>query len=323
MKNDLFGDKVKYEQFAPPFVLVALLNRFDNRYQSAADAFFKELSWKQMFFLNGITLHNEPPTIKDMADFMGCSHQNVNKLYAKLLREGYIISVQDEKDKRKQRLFLTDKARAFLAENKVEAGKNVNNIFSVVSADELETTIEVMAKLKLGSETEFAAEIETNTSENADIKAKTPHRALKTSLLIFRQIFFYALFPAAFYAAVWLFNKFLDASNYGFGVLMIIISVFAFFVIPCISIVMVRFSMLKWYFDPVAAAMIPVTVVFMFVGSLMKEDNLPFAEAFAQTNVIIWIYCAVLFVTTLLCSFSIKRTKGEYLYKRVWRVLKI
>ncbi len=41
MKNDLFGDKVKYEQFAPPFVLVALLNRFDNRYQSAADAFFQ------------------------------------------------------------------------------------------------------------------------------------------------------------------------------------------------------------------------------------------------------------------------------------------
>ncbi len=147
MKNDLFGDKVKYEQFAPPFVLVALLNRFDNRYQSAADAFFKELSWKQMFFLNGITLHSEPPTIKDMADFMGCSHQNVNKLYAKLLRDGYITSMQDENDRRKQRLFLTDKAREFLARNKAEAGKNVNNIFSVVSADELEMTIEVMAKL--------------------------------------------------------------------------------------------------------------------------------------------------------------------------------
>ncbi len=147
MKNNLFGDKVNYEQFAPPFVLIGLLNRFDNRYQSAADAFFKELSWKQMFFLNGITLFSEPPTIKDMADFMGCSHQNVNKLYAKLLREGYITSVQDEHDRRKQRLFLTDKAREFLARNKEEAGKNVNDIFSVVSADELETTIEVMAKL--------------------------------------------------------------------------------------------------------------------------------------------------------------------------------
>ncbi len=31
MKQNLFGKKVNYESFAPPFVLVALLNRFDNR----------------------------------------------------------------------------------------------------------------------------------------------------------------------------------------------------------------------------------------------------------------------------------------------------
>ncbi len=147
MKNNLFGDKVRYENFAPPFVLVALLNRFDNRYQSAAHAFFRELSWKQIFSMHGITLHREPPTIQDMADFMGCSHQNANKLYAKLLREGYITSLQDEYDRRKQRLFLTDKARAFLAVNKAEAGEHVNDIFSVVSAEELASVIDVMQRL--------------------------------------------------------------------------------------------------------------------------------------------------------------------------------
>ncbi len=147
MKNDLFGDKVKYEQFAPPFVLVALLNRFDNRYQSAADAFFKELSWKQMYFLNVITMFGEAPNMQDIANVMGCSHQNVNKLASKLLKEGYIISEQDENDRRKQRLFLSDKAKEFLSRNKTEAYKCVTDIFSVVSGDELETDISVMAKL--------------------------------------------------------------------------------------------------------------------------------------------------------------------------------
>ncbi len=147
MKNDLFGDKVKYEQFAPPFVLVALLNRFDNRYQSAADAFFKELSWKQMFFLNGITMFGDAPTMQDMADLMGCSHQNINKLAVKLLKEGYIASRQDEKDRRKQRLSLTDKAKDFLSRNKEEAYKCVTDIFSVVSETELEAVIDVMARL--------------------------------------------------------------------------------------------------------------------------------------------------------------------------------
>ncbi len=147
MKQNLFGEKVNYQSFASPFVLIGLLNRFDNRYQSAADAFFKELSWKQMYFLNVITMFGEAPTMQDIADVMGCSHQNANKLASKLLREEYIASRQDENDRRKQRLSLTDKAKDFLSRNKEEAYKCVADIFSVVSETELETAIAVMAKL--------------------------------------------------------------------------------------------------------------------------------------------------------------------------------
>ena len=147
MKQNLFGEKVSYENFAPPFVLIALMSRFVNRYQSAANDFFKELSWQQMFFLNGVTLFKEAPSIKDMADFFGCTHQNANKLYAKLLQDGYIVSQQDENDRRKQRLFLTDKAKVFLADNKVGSSESVKEIFSVVSDDEMEILIDAMAKL--------------------------------------------------------------------------------------------------------------------------------------------------------------------------------
>lgn len=98
-----------------------------------------------MFFLNAVTLFREPPTVKDMADFMGCSHQNANKLYAALLKEEYITSKQDEADHRKQKLFLTKKSKQFLSANKEEAGKSVNDIFSGVSEQELETVIDIMS----------------------------------------------------------------------------------------------------------------------------------------------------------------------------------
>lgn len=147
MKQNLFGEKVSYENFAPPFVLIALMSRFVNRYQSAANTFFKELSWQQMFFLNGVTLFKEAPSIKDMADFLGCTHQNANKLYTKLLQDGYIVSQQDKNDRRKQRLFLTDKAKAFLTDNKVGSSESVKEIFSVVSNDEMEILIDAMSKL--------------------------------------------------------------------------------------------------------------------------------------------------------------------------------
>ncbi len=147
MKNNLFGEKVCYENFEPPFVLIALMSRFVNRYQSAANAFFKELSWQQMFFLNGVTLFKDAPSIKDMADFLGCTHQNANKLYAKLLQDGYIISQQDGNDRRKQRIYLTNKALSFLTDNKVGSSKSVKEIFSVVSNEEMEILIDAMSKL--------------------------------------------------------------------------------------------------------------------------------------------------------------------------------
>ena len=169
MKNNLFGEKVSYENFAPPYVLIALMSRFVNRYQSAANAVFQELSWQQMFFLNGVTLFKEAPSIKDMADFLGCTHQNANKLYAKLLRDGYIVSQQDGEDRRKQRIYLTDKAQKFLADNKVGSSKSVQEIFSVVSDAEMEMLIDAMAKLtdSLG-EKEWEAQHEAQCANGFD-----------------------------------------------------------------------------------------------------------------------------------------------------------
>ena len=69
------------------------------------------------------------------------------QLYAKLLRDGYIISQQDGDDRRKQRIYLTDKALNFLAENKVGSSESVKEIFSVVSDNDMEILIDVMAKL--------------------------------------------------------------------------------------------------------------------------------------------------------------------------------
>ena len=65
MKNNLFGEKVSYEHFAPPYVLIALMSRFVNRYQSAANAVFKELSFvsrpgTEMLMVPGMTFTIEP-----------------------------------------------------------------------------------------------------------------------------------------------------------------------------------------------------------------------------------------------------------------------
>ncbi len=139
--------KVNEEGLAPQFVLVSLLNRFDNRYQAAADAFFKECTSKQMYFMFAVALFVEAPTIQDIADQMGSSNQNANKLYAKLLKEGYVTSQRDENDHRKQRIYLTQKAKDFLEENQIGNAQAVTDLFSVVTPREMKTMIDVMRRL--------------------------------------------------------------------------------------------------------------------------------------------------------------------------------
>ncbi len=84
-----------------PFLL-GLLSAFDNRYQAAADAYFKEMTWKQFFAIICINLCKEPPTLNELSDIMGSSHQNVKQILLKLEKKGFISTVPDEKDKRKK-----------------------------------------------------------------------------------------------------------------------------------------------------------------------------------------------------------------------------
>ena len=106
-------DKVEFGNMPPQAFLLGLLSAFDNRYQAAADAFFKEITWKQFFAIICINLCREAPTINELSDVMGSSHQNVKQILLRLEKKGFVSTIVDTKDKRKQRIIVTDEARAF------------------------------------------------------------------------------------------------------------------------------------------------------------------------------------------------------------------
>lgn len=49
------------------------------------------------------------PELSRVAEIMGSSHQNVKQILNKLEDKGYVKTVLDEQDKRKQRIILTEK----------------------------------------------------------------------------------------------------------------------------------------------------------------------------------------------------------------------
>ena len=144
-------DKVEFGDMPPQAFLLGLLSAFDNRYQAAADAFFKEITWKQFFAIICINLCREAPTINELSDVMGSSHQNVKQILLRLEKKGFVSTIVDTKDKRKQRIIVTDEARAFLEKNDNNGQQSqyiIGRIFEGIDEKSLMNTIQTIMKME-------------------------------------------------------------------------------------------------------------------------------------------------------------------------------
>ena len=142
---------VEFGDMPPQAFLLGLLSAFDNRYQAAADEYLKEITWKQFFAIICIILCKEAPTINELSDVMGSSHQNVKQILLRLEKKGFIATFEDEKDKRKQRIYVTDAARNFLEANDNNGQQSqyvIGRIFEGIDEKSLMTTIQTIMKME-------------------------------------------------------------------------------------------------------------------------------------------------------------------------------
>ena len=91
------NENVDFTGIESSYFLLGLLSAFDNRFQAIADKSMKEISWKQFFAIICIDLCKEKPTLKELAEIMGSSHQNVKQILLKLEKKGFVNIVTDER----------------------------------------------------------------------------------------------------------------------------------------------------------------------------------------------------------------------------------
>ena len=126
------------------YFLIGLLSAFENRFQAVADSTMKEISWKQFFALICINMCKEKPTVKELAEIMGSSHQNVKQILLKLEKKGFVSITADESDKRKLRIELTEYCKEFCAKNDEMAMNIMRKMFEGVSNEQLQVTIQTI-----------------------------------------------------------------------------------------------------------------------------------------------------------------------------------
>lgn len=140
-KLDVMSD----QQFLFGFIFVAA-NRIDTLLQREFKTF--DVTTKQWFLSIVIdNLFDEPPTIKDAAQAMGSSHQNVKQIALKLEQKGLLILEKDKNDARVTRLKLTERSFDFWGKLREEGAEFTQALFKNVSKEDLSTARRVMRQV--------------------------------------------------------------------------------------------------------------------------------------------------------------------------------
>ena len=142
------SDKVDFSGVPSSYYLIGLLSAFENRFQAMADSMMQEISWKQFFAIICINMCKEPPTLKELSDILGSSHQNVKQILLKLEKKGFIRFEQDEADKRKQRIVLTKECRKFCKKNDDMSQKTMMGMFEGIPEKDIKTSIKTIITIE-------------------------------------------------------------------------------------------------------------------------------------------------------------------------------
>lgn len=148
IKKVMQQENVDFTGIESPYFLLGLLSAFDNRFQTIADRTMEEISWKQFFALICINLCKEAPTLKDLAEIMGSSHQNVKQILLKLEKKGFVNLYPDSADKRKQRIALTPYCMEFCQKNDKKSSQIMETMFRGISEEQLQVTIQTIIQME-------------------------------------------------------------------------------------------------------------------------------------------------------------------------------
>ena len=141
------SDKVDFSQVPPEYFLLGLMSAFENRFQTIADNVMKEISWKQFFAIICISMCKEAPTINELSEILGSSHQNVKQILLKLEKKGFIQFDVDKLDKRKQRIAITKKCALFCEKNNESSIQIMQKMFEGISEKDIKTTIKTIIRM--------------------------------------------------------------------------------------------------------------------------------------------------------------------------------
>ena len=131
------------------YALFGLFFAFHNRLQATGDSFYDEITCKQFFLLACMNLYTEEaPTGNELAKTMGCSRQNIKEILNSLEKKGLVYLQPDEKDKRKNRVYRTDKCFKLSEKYKEKEIQFMQMLYEGLSDKDIDDAYRIISKIE-------------------------------------------------------------------------------------------------------------------------------------------------------------------------------
>lgn len=111
--------------------------------------FYEEITVKQFFLLACLNLYpDQAPTANEMAESMGCSRQNVKEILNSLVKKGIVVLIQDDHDRRKQRIYPTEKMKVISEKYGSKEKEFMELLFQGITDEEAAETFRIISKME-------------------------------------------------------------------------------------------------------------------------------------------------------------------------------
>lgn len=138
---------MKLENIDEKYSIYGMLFSLSNRIQAIGDKDFKDITMKQHFLMISLSMFENPPTLREMGELIGCSYQNVKRMAEHLQKEGYLNIMKDTNDKRKLLLVSTGKIEKQAEQTLDVTVKFMDNLYKDIDKQDLETTLKTLKKM--------------------------------------------------------------------------------------------------------------------------------------------------------------------------------
>ncbi len=139
-----------FEEMPDTFYLLGSLFVIANKMGTLLDRELEEYDvTSKQWFLSVIiqNFFDEPPTLKEAAQIMGTSYQNIKQIAFKLEEKNLMRLEKDNKDARVVRLVLTPNSHSFWAQTSPKGAAFMNSVFKGIDNEQLAVGRQIMQQL--------------------------------------------------------------------------------------------------------------------------------------------------------------------------------